>query len=265
MTTTEAPNLAPLAALALPNGADLSTRAQRALSFIEGMQIVTADDYQLGADELQGIKARWKALEEQRTSITGPINNALRAVNALFKGPQDLLERAEWMIKGKLIGYDNEQKRIAAERQRLLDEAARLERERQAAEAERLRKEAEAAQAAAAKAAAAGNAQQAAIEADKAQRAQAESQAATNVAQMVIAPTVAPAVGKVKGLSTAATIDFEVTSLHDLAAHIVAHPELINLLLPNETALRAYVRGIGAACKLPGVRVFERDVMRARA
>lgn len=263
--TTEAPNLAPLAALALPNGSDLATRAQRALAFVEAMPVTNPDEYQLAADELQGVKARWKALEAQRTGITGPINKALDAVNALFKGPQGLLLRAEEIIKGKLIGYDNEQRRIAAERQRVLDEAARVERERQAAEAERLRKAAEEAQAAAAKAAAAGDTAKADAEADRAQRAHAEAQAAAATAQMIVAPVAAPAVVKVKGLSTAARIDFEVTSLHDLAAHIVSHPELVNLLQANDTAIRAYVRGIGTACKLPGVRVFEAQVMRAGA
>lgn len=263
--TIDAPNLAPIASLVLPSGPELSTKAQRSLAFIEGMRIATADDYQLGADELQGIKAKWAKLEEQRTAITKPINDALRAVNALFKGPQDLLKRAEDLLKGKLIGYDNEQRRIAAEAQRKADEEARRQREAQEAEARRLQEAAAAAALAAANAAAKGDTQTAAIENAKAQRAQDESNVAATSAQLVVAAPVVAEVPKVKGLSTATTVDFEVTSLHDLAAHIVAHPELINLLEANDKAIRQYVKGVGAACKLPGVRVFERQTMRAGA
>lgn len=263
--TIDAPNLAPIASLVLPSGPELATKAQRALAFVETMPVTNPDEYALAAEELQGVKSRWAKLEEQRTAITKPINEALRAINALFKAPQDLLKRAEDIIKGKLLGYDNEQRRVAAEAQRKADEAARVLREQQEAEARRLNEEAAAAAAAAVSAKAAGDAAAADAAADKAQRAQAEAQVAATAAQMVVAPVIAPAVVKVKGLSTADGVDFEVTSLHDLAAHIVAHPELINLLEANDKAIRQYVKGLGVACKLPGVRVFEAQTMRAKA
>ena len=107
--------LAPIAALALPNSGDLTGRAQRALAFVQEYQIASAEDYSLAADELRAIKKRQQGLEEQRTGITGPINQALRAINALFKGPGDLLDQAEQILKGKMLAYEQEQRRIAAE------------------------------------------------------------------------------------------------------------------------------------------------------
>lgn len=41
--------------------------------------------------------------------------------------------------------------------------------------------------------------------------------------------------------------------------------ELHARLQVDSVKLRAYVRGLGTACALPGVRVFEEKTMRARA
>ena len=54
----------------------------------------------------------------------------------------------------------------------------------------------------------------------------------------------------------------------DLAALIVyvaAHPDLISLVMTDSVKLRAYVRGLGMNTNLPGVRVFEKRSMSARA
>lgn len=257
--------LAPVASLILPDSAALTGRAQKALAFIQSFEVETAEDYSLAADELRAIKQRANAIEEQRTGITGPINQALRAVNALFKGPAELLAQAESILKRKMLGYQQEQERIAAEARRKAEEAAAAERKRLEEEAAARQREAEAQAAAAAKAKAEGDAQAAALAQAAAQRAQAEAQAAATTAQVITAPVVAVEKPAAKGISTSTKVDFEVTSLHELVVHIAAHPELINLLQADAVKLRAYVRGLGAACALPGVRVFETAVMSARA
>lgn len=258
--------LAPVAALTLPDSAAMTGSAERALSFIKTFTIASAEDYSLAADELRAIKTRATTLEDKRTSITGPINNALRAINGLFRGPADLLSEAERVLKGKMLAWDQEQQRIAAEARRKAEEAAAAERQRLADIAAAQQREAEAQAAAAAKAQAEGNAQAAALAQAAAERAQAEASTAATTAQLVVAaPLAAPPAAKVKGISTSTKVDFEVIDLNALVKHIAQHPELINLIVADSVKLRAYVRGLGTACVLPGVRVYESATMSARA
>ena len=257
--------LAPIAALTIPDIAAMTGRAQAALGFIESFTITSSEDYGLAAEELQAIKRRAKMLEESRTAITGPINVGLKAVNDLFRGPAELLTRGEQMLKSTMLAYDQEQERIAAEARRQAEAVAAAERKRLDEEAAARQREAQAQAKAAADAAAAGDAQAAALATAAAQRAQAEAQTAAMTSQMVVASPVATGKTKAAGISTTKKLDFEVTDLVALVAHIAAHPELINLVVADSVKLRAYVKGVGMACNLPGVRVFEDRVLSARA
>lgn len=257
--------LAPVASLTLPDSAALTGRTQQALTFIQSFEIDSQETYSLAADELRAIKTRAAAIEEQRTGITGPINKALKAINDLFRGPADLLSQAERTLKGKMLAWDQEQERIAAEKRRIAEVAAAAERKRLADEAAARQREAEAQAAAAAAATAAGDAQAAQLAQAAAERAQAEAQTAAATSQMVVAPVVAIEKPKASGISTSKKIDYEVVDLHALVKHVAAHPELIALLRADDVKLRAYVKGLGLAAALPGVRVFEDRVMSARA
>ena len=204
---------------------------------------------------------------------------ALRAINDLFRGPAGLLERAEAVLKGKMLTYQQQEEAKAEALRRQAEEAARIERQRLEAQALERQREAQAQAAAAAAAQAAGDMQAAQLAAANAQRAQAEAQSAASVAQVLTAPVlpVVSAAPKVAGVSTSTRIDFDVTSLRLLVAYIVTgkvytegdpavdHPELLGLIKVDEVRLRAYVKGLGKACNLPGVRVFEQRGMSARA
>jgi chromosome segregation ATPase len=257
--------LAPIAALTLPDSSSLTARAQATLDFIESLPIVNAEDYNLAADELKAIKAKANKLEEQRTAITGPMNAALRGVNALFKAPGELLEKAERILKTKMLDWDREQERIAAEARRKAEMEAAAERKRLEAEAAERQRVADAEAAAAAAAAAKGDEQAAQLAQANAERAAAEAQTAAFEAQVVIAAPIATVRAAATGISTAKKIDFEVTDTLALIKHVAEHPELASLVTVDSVRLRAYVKGLGLACKLPGVRVFEDRVMSARA
>ncbi len=257
--------LAPVAALALPDSAAMTSKAQSALAFIKSFEIKTSEDYGLAADELKAIKSKAKAVEDQRTGITGPINKALKAINDLFRGPTALLEEAERTLKGKMLTWDQEQQRIAAEARRRAEAEAEAERQRLAAEAAEQQRIAQEQASAAAAAQKAGDDQAAELARAAAERAQAEATVAATTAQMVVAAPVVPAQAQVKGISTSTRVDFEVQDLYKLVLHIAEHPELISLVAADTVRLRAYVKGLGAACALPGVRVFESQVMSARA
>lgn len=183
-----------------------------------------------------------------------------------------------------------ERKRIAAEALKI-EQAAAAERQRIAAEAAAVAAQAKAAQdkadQEAAAAVAAGN-QAAAAEIQRsaeaarqvaAQQAQeaAERQAETDARAMESAAALRSEVSvisaavthidnaKASGTSVRATVEYEVTDKLALVQHIAANPALINLVIEDSVKLRAYVRGLGMNTNLPGVRVYQKRSMSARA
>jgi hypothetical protein len=227
--------------------------------------VTTAEQYEGSGELLKRIKAGQKRLEDLRTGITKPLNDALKRVNDLFRAPAEKLVAAERTVKRALVAYSDEQDRIRreeerkaqaaadAERRRLqaiADEAARKARE----ETERLRREAEAA-------AAAGRAEEAAKLAARATRVEevgaAKSEAFAERAATVVAEPVAAAAPppKVTGVNTRTIWKFEIVD-----------PSKVNaaFLMIDEKKIGATVRAMkGSARDVvgPGVRIWEeRDI-----
>lgn len=141
--------LTPVKALQLPDTVAANRTANNAVRMAEGFLITTPEDYGMAAEELASVKGKWKKMEDQRTSITGPMNKALDAINTLFKGPMALLKSAETTLKTSMLTYSDEQDRIAAAAkkkrdeeaaaaQKVLDDAAREVETKAAAERKRL-------------------------------------------------------------------------------------------------------------------------------
>lgn len=237
-TTTTTADLTPLqVTVQHPTAAALARGADAALALVESFEVVDDATFEIGGDELKAIKAKASALEDQRKAITKPMDDAKKAVMDLFRGPTELLTKAETILKGKLLAYSQEQARKAAEAQRAAEAAAAAERKRLADEAAKLEAE--------------GRAGEATV-----QRA---------IAEMVVAApvTTVAATPKVAGLSTRTTVEFEVVDKLALVKHVAQHPELLALLIEDTTKLRAYVRGLGMDTNLPGVRVFEKASLAA--
>jgi hypothetical protein len=254
-------------------------QAQRALANAQDFTVDSDEMLEAAGDDLKAVKALQKKVEEQRTSITGPLNQAVKAINDLFRAPKAYLDDAEQKLKGAMLTYTTEQERIAAEARRKAEEAARIERERLAAEQAKqeaaAREAAEAsakAEAEAAVAAAKGDHEAAAKaqaearqQAETAEAAAAEAHATAITSAVVSMPASVRAPAKVSGIATSKTVDFEIRDLHALVVHIAAHPELISLLMADSVKLRAQVRATGMNTNLPGVYVFEKRGMSARA
>ena len=103
--------------------------------------VIIKDDTSLaGAVEITGkVKQLNKLLEERRTKYTGPLNEIIKAINALFKQHTGKLAEYEQALKNKIIAYNREQDRLRRER----EEAERRRREAaEKAAAEKARKEA---------------------------------------------------------------------------------------------------------------------------
>ena len=219
-----------------PDQAALTRTADAALALVESFEVHDAATYEIAADELGSIKRKATALDEQRKGITKPLDDAKKAVMDLFRAPLDALTKAEGILKGKMLTYSQEQQRIAREAQLQAERAAQAERDRLAAEAAAL--------------AAEGRAGEAMVK--------------EQVAAMVVAsPAAVVEAPKIAGLSTRTSVEFEVADMVALVQHIAQRPELVGLLAVDSVKLRAYVRGLGMSCNLPGVRVFEKATLSA--
>lgn len=75
------------------------------LAELDGWEIESDEDQALATDLVKDVKRRHKALEKARKEITGPMNQALRAVNKLFRVPRERLEEAEKILKTKIASY----------------------------------------------------------------------------------------------------------------------------------------------------------------
>lgn len=236
----------------------LFDQAQLALSDSRGSSIATAGDYEGAGKSLIAIKGMQKQLEEKRTAITKPLNDALKAVNDLFRPAKTWLEEAEKIHKDQMVAYREAEAAKAREQQRLLDEAARKEREAlaaKAAEAERKAKE----KADALRAAAKNEEERRAAEL-KAQRAEAaaaakaeemRAQAAQVVAPKVIAPDT-----KSVGQSVRETWNFELADLSLVPREY---------LMLDEKKVRAVVQALKGTTNIPGIRVTRGEVIASQA
>lgn len=246
-----------------PNAAALNASTATFLAEVEGMTIDSPPMYEIGAEALQTIKGRSKALDEQRLSITRPIDAAKTAVMNLFRGPLATLAQAETTIKRKLVAYDEEQRRLAEIERKNAEAAANAERER-------LAKEARDAEAAAEKlrneAAAAVDPRQATQLAARAAVAQDFAHTAATAAEIIVAAPVVIQEGKARGISTSRPWKAEVTDKSALilwvAQDVAARAHFLDA---NVTTLTAQAKATRENTKIEGVRVYQDVVMSARA
>jgi hypothetical protein len=214
-----------------------------------------------------------KSVEAQRTSITGPMNTALKAVNAHFKAPMEWLEQAESILKRGMLAFQQEEQRKQREEQARRDREAAAARARIEAEAamERARseKEAQALLDQAQEAEKAGDVEGAARLATEAESRQ--EQASMTVTELkgtkelVSAASVERTVPKVSGISTKKVWKVEVTDKLAFVRYIAEHPEYLELVEPNTPAINKLGLALKKACPLEGVRVFEEETLASRS
>lgn len=253
----------------------LAGKAQRMLTSAQSFVIDSPTMYELAAADLQKVKGLSKDVEEKRTAITGPLNQAVKAVNDLFRAPKEYLASAERALKGAMLTYDREQQRKAEEARREAERVAREERQRIEAEARetarRAQEEADRIAKEAADAAAAGDAAKAAElqqqASDTAAAGAAQAETIAMEAEMVTAAPVpvATAAPKVAGLSTRQNWKARLTDKMALIAFIAQHPEHQHLLDVNQSALNQLAKAQKDAMRLPGVEAYPDAVMSARA
>lgn len=87
---------------------ELAPKAEQnaqALVMLQAMPVTTEEEHAFAGDVLLTVKAQWKELEEKRTAVTGPINDALKELNSWFRPAQGPLKEAERILKEKISTY----------------------------------------------------------------------------------------------------------------------------------------------------------------
>jgi len=202
--------------------------SEKMLEVAGNWNITTADEAIAAGEDLRTVKQLYKDLESRRTAITGPINKALREVNALFKPAKSWLAQAESILKDGILEFQNEQARIAREAQAKVDAEAAKERKK-------LERKATVA-------AAVGMS-------EKAEELREEI-------ETTVAPVVTSAAPKIEGVVRRETWKAVVVNKAELLLHILEErPDMMPLVSIDETMLTAQARVLKGEMNLPGVRV----------
>lgn len=201
------------------------------------LNVASVEDEIRVAEYLKELKALEKEVYDL---VNGEVDAAHKAWKASVAMRDDLLKpivEAERTIKPKLAAwYEEQERRRREEEAKALAEARRLEEERRLQEA--MAAEAE------------GNKSLA-------------DEILTEPIQ-VVTPFVPPPM-KTDGVSMRENWKAEVVDLQALVRHVATHPELIGLLLPNQTALNQQARSLKGKLAIPGVKAICEKVVSSRA
>lgn len=258
----------------------LAGQAKRALEGAD-IQIDSETLLEIAAEDLKGVKALQHEVEEQRTAITRPLNQAVRAINELFRAPKEYLDSAERHLKRAILQYTSEREKAAQQARLAAEHQARLERERladQRREQERLAREAqeqaEWARQQAEQAArdddfdAAARAEaQAERFAAVAQQARLEAAAAAHSAEVItIAPEIGPA-ARLSGISGRIAYTAQVLDLMMLVRAVVEGEAPLECVQANDKFLAAQARALRRSGAIfPGVEArAERQLAATRS
>lgn len=201
----------------------------KSLAFAGQLTIKSQQTYEKAADFLKEIKAKAKELEGERKKITGPIDIAKAAVQALFRKPQVMLEEAEAEVKRKMTLYEQEQEEIRRKEQDRLDKIAAEERAKKEKQEREWREKEEAKRREAEELERAGKAEEARKAREAADKAAAKADDRAFESQNVIAPLAAPKVDKVAGISYREVWYAEVTDFKALPdEYKIANESMIN-------------------------------------
>lgn len=243
------------------------TAAQSTLTVARTYVIDSPEMAEAAADDLGQIKQRIKLLDEQRMSITKPLDEAKARIMDLFRKPKALLEEAEGVLKRSLLTWQEAERKKAEELRRQQEEAARKLREeeqRKAAEAEKARI---AAEEEARKAAEVGDAEAMFAAEEKAAEAAQVVAVATETAEALqhAAPVAVAAPAKLAGVSTREEWKAEVTDLMALIKAVAAGTESPDLLMANMPEINKRAKALKKEFNVPGIRTFPQQVIAARA
>lgn len=87
------------------------------------------DAFRAGGEDLRTIAGMLKKLEDKRTSVTGPLNDALRNINAWFTAPREALQGAKKKIGERMAQFEKAERDRETKAQAEAEQKARENRE----------------------------------------------------------------------------------------------------------------------------------------
>ncbi|MBN3839247.1 hypothetical protein [Burkholderia sp. Ac-20349] len=221
----------------LPDEEKLAKQVSDAKDMAQSYTIDSVDVLALANDDLKEIAGATKDMDELRTSFVKPLNDEVKFINDTFRPHIEGLKEARAILEPKILQFQRAEAARVAEDQRKANEAA-------AAERRKLEEQAKAAQ----------------------QTGDAETASALAVAaEVMVAPVVQSSIPtKGTGTSSRSSWSAEVTNMLELVKHVAEHPEHINLLSVNTTALNGLARSLKSALQIPGVKPVEKKSLAVR-
>lgn len=255
----------------LPSRDELMELPRKMIGDLEAFGAIDSHDlYAIAAGDMAAAKKLRASIEAQRVARKEPYLKGGREIDALYKTPVDELDRVIAGYNLKMTTWIRHQEEEKRKAQAEADRIARAERDRIAAEAtvarrkaeleaEELRQKAAAEQNENTKRELESQAEMARIEGEAVAAAKHEESLMVSSEKVAEAP-------KVDGVSTSTTYQGEVVNLLALVQYIAQHPEHINLIKVDQTALNALARSMKAAISnIPGCRAVPKMSTRIRA
>lgn len=100
------------------------------VKYSQELEVKTVEDVESASEVIKKISVTKKQVEDQRTAITKPLNDSLKAVNTFFKKFSDPLIQADTEIRRKVAAFRTEQERERMRKQAELDKVMAKEQER---------------------------------------------------------------------------------------------------------------------------------------
>ena len=234
--------------------AEARSRVAEAMQMVEIARdfTVTSDDEAIvAAEQLSAIVKFVKAQEARRLELTRPYDATKADITKAFNEPTSKASEAEKLLRAALLTYQQEQQRIAAERQR--QEQERIERERREAEAEAEKQRQRAAE----------------LKTDTArERAQEKAEEAEAKAEeLAVTSAVVEAPKKLAGFSVRDNWTFDVApnGLEDLVAAIAGgRKDLLQYLALDLAQIGRVVKAMKANTQIPGIKAVNRPTSTVR-
>lgn len=231
--------------LVVDHGQEVKAEALAWPARAKALKVTDSASYTAAAETLQGIKALRGRIAD---TFDPHIKRAHEAHRALCKEKNDaeapLLE-AESLIKRTLSDYSVEQERLRREEQRRLEEQARQEEETRRLEA-------------------AAALEREAVATDSAELLDEAMQ--TLETPQPVAPVFVPkATPRVSGIVHRDSWSARVVSPIALIRFVAQHPEHLNLLTPNHTALNALARSMKQHLQIDGVQAVNTPTVASTA
>jgi hypothetical protein len=193
---------------------------------LEAFEIESPDDRASFEELVRSCRAKVKAIEEERLKISRPLDQALKALRALFRPPIDAWSAVEQLCRAKILAYETARAEEQAARERALAEEI------------------------AAKAQAEGLTPDAAIDA-----------LCVVGEELEVAQEEEPAAGS----CVVKSWDAEVVDLRALVEAVVAGAAPLELVRADDSAVRIFARAHGETASVPGVRFFQKSSLRVKS